>query len=279
MWRLWNDRPLTKENENNREEKEEDKDTMTVGYMCVPGITAPSRTPTDTIRTSGVYIASYPHLFWLVVPNRDNSVNWFVIIRLDRTHTPADVPRRSGEEVQARLESLGGHTVVAPHRFREFWTITDAVYCVPIHEGMVEVATLGRVTCIGDSAFKMPPYLAQAGNLCMKSAAALANNLRRLNHNHNQFKSAETQIGISEEQVCEALTQTTARYTDRLRQISSVSWNITRIMSLDGWTEWFLYRYIMPPLVGPATYRDMRRLGGRSDAGLYPCPCARKAGG
>ncbi|KAL4798807.1 hypothetical protein BDV19DRAFT_385890 [Aspergillus venezuelensis] len=213
-------------------------------------------------------------------------INWFVFIKLDRTYSSADASRWSREEVHARLEAPGAHTIVSPHAFRDSWSITDAdgVYCVPVHEGMVEVATPGRVICIGDSAYKMSPYIAKAGKLCMESAAALANNLRRLSHdldyNHTQSKSGETKIGISEEQIYKVLSQTIARYTERLRQMSNISYTMTRIISLDGWRARSVYRYIMPPLVGLANYWIMRRLEAGVVLDYFPMPVrARLAAG
>ncbi|KAL4764803.1 FAD-dependent oxidoreductase [Aspergillus foveolatus] len=96
-----------------------DKSSMTVDYMCLFGMTTPSKEMTATMKPGEIYTRSYLHVFWTIIPNFDTTINWFVMIKLDRTYVHPDVPRWSQREVKAKLEELGGYPLYGQIRFRD----------------------------------------------------------------------------------------------------------------------------------------------------------------
>ncbi|KAL4966566.1 FAD-dependent oxidoreductase [Aspergillus stella-maris] len=236
---------------------------MAVEYMCILGISTARDSISELIKREGVYCASYKHVFWLIIPNGDGSVNWFTLIKLDKSYYYPHIPKWGPDEVKARLEALADYTLVGTLTFRALWEITAPISCVPIYEGIIDTPTMGRIVCIGDSVFKMSPYLAQAGNLCMESAASLANNLRKLNH----LKRLPTEADIQS-----ALSEATERMMTRLRRVNATSHRITRIMSLETWTGWVENRYVMQLTAAPLHYVNMAVLSAGVILDYLPLP-------
>ncbi|KAL4735383.1 hypothetical protein BDV11DRAFT_208571 [Aspergillus similis] len=103
-----------------------DKSNMTVDYMCLFGMTIPSEKMTATMQPGEIYTRSYLHAFWTIIPNSDTTINWFVMIKLDRTYVHPNVPRWSQGDVKAKLEELGGYALYGQIRFRDLWQITPS---------------------------------------------------------------------------------------------------------------------------------------------------------
>ncbi|KAL4923685.1 FAD-dependent oxidoreductase [Aspergillus undulatus] len=221
---------------------------MTVDYMCILGITQPVESLAEMIRMNGIYGTFYKHVVWIVIPNKDNSVNWSALIKLDRTYAHPNVPKWSQEEVMTRLEALEEHTLDGTLKFRAFWEITESISSVPIYEGIVQTTTLGRIVCIGDNVFKMSPYLAEGGNLCLESAAILANTLRRLNTPQTKHTEAEISAGLRD---------STAAHMARLRRRCAESYVLARTIALETWTGWFWLRYFAKYTATSACYYIM----------------------
>ncbi|KAL5043903.1 hypothetical protein BDW71DRAFT_209888 [Aspergillus fruticulosus] len=198
-----------------------DKSSMTVDYTCFLGMTTPSKEITATMKPGEIYTRSYPHVFWTIIPNFDTTINWFVMIKMDRTYVHPDVPRWSQTEVKAKLEELGDHQLYGQIRFRDLWQNTSSVASTPTPEGILKTWASGRI--VG-----LTPNLAQGANLCIESSAALANSLHKLT-----FPYAGTSTKPTDAEIRHALSSYQDTTHPRIKGICDFSYLISRVHSLE----------------------------------------------
>ncbi|QKX61834.1 uncharacterized protein TRUGW13939_08990 [Talaromyces rugulosus] len=174
---------------------EEEKRRMTVDYMCIFGISTPSRSlfpPGEQVNRFQKDVAVF------ILQGHDGTVSWFMNIKLDKRYVMPHVPSWSNEETRARGEKLAGLHLSDGVYFRDVWESAETISSTPVYEGMFQVRTCGRIACIGDSSFKVSPDLAHGANLAIESAAAISNTLHRINMNINTLNRRPTNADVEE---------------------------------------------------------------------------------
>ncbi|KAL4750355.1 hypothetical protein BDW72DRAFT_203992 [Aspergillus terricola var. indicus] len=217
-----------------------DKSNMTVDYMCLFGITTPFKEITATMKPGEIYTRSYLHAFWTIIPNFDTNINWFVMIKLDRTYVHPNVPRWSQREVTAKLEELGDYPLYGQIRFRDLWQKTPS----------------------------LTPNFAQGANLCIETSAALANSLHRLTSRYTGNFTKPTDAEIRH-----ALSSYQDTIQPRIKGISAFSYRVSRIHSLENpLIAPLMIRYMIPIAARLAHYRNTMEYEGGMVLEYLPLP-------
>ncbi|RDW70883.1 FAD-dependent oxidoreductase [Aspergillus mulundensis] len=133
---------------------EQDKRSMQVDYYAIVGMTGSAEEVAQALPPGPLYLRSHPHCLFMVIPYPDTTITWFAIIKTDRTYIHPDVPSWSQEDVAAKLEQLGDYTIRPQVTFRDLWQRTSSITSTACHEGLLQTWSAGRMTCIGDAAFK-----------------------------------------------------------------------------------------------------------------------------
>ncbi|KAL4818813.1 hypothetical protein BDW67DRAFT_194375 [Aspergillus spinulosporus] len=217
-----------------------EKRNMTVDYMCLLGMTSPSKEMTATMKPGEIYTRSYLHVFWTIIPNFDNTINWFVMIKLDRTYVHPDVPRWSQKEVKAKLEELGDYPLYGQIRFCDLWQNT----------------------------LSLTPNFAQGANLCIETSAALANSLHRLS---SRYKGTLTKPTDAE--IRHALSSYQDTIYPRIKGISAFSYRVSRVHSLEiPFISPLMLRYTIRITARLARYRNTMEYEGGMFLEYLPLP-------
>ncbi|KAL4998080.1 hypothetical protein BDV10DRAFT_194725 [Aspergillus recurvatus] len=196
-----------------------DKSNMTVDYMCFLGMTTPSKEMTATLKPGEIYTRSYPHAFWTIIPNFDTTINWFLMIKTDRTYVHPDVPRWSQTEVRAKLEALGDYQLYGHIRFRDLWQNTPS-----------------------------------GANLCIESSAALANSLHKLTSPY-----AGTSTKPTDAEIRHALSSYRDTIQPRIKEICDFSYYMSRVHSLEiPLIAPFMLRYVIRIVARFAHYTNTK---------------------
>ncbi|KAL2812786.1 hypothetical protein BDW59DRAFT_176915 [Aspergillus cavernicola] len=140
---------------------DQERNSMTIDYACIIGITEPAAAVTQIMKPERLYGCDHPHAFWLVSPNTDHTIIWVVVTKLDKTYIHPVVPQWSKEETMARLDLLADYQLFRTIKFRDLWERTPSISSVPISPTYTETTT-----SLTESAQVMQSKLA---NLCAAS--------------------------------------------------------------------------------------------------------------
>lgn len=128
---------------------------LTAEYKGLYGISD----PVDGFEVRGsfdVVVARDHCCYWMV--NKDGTIMWGLVQKLDKEYTLPNLPRYSDEEARAFAESKLDMVLVSDTdqiRFKALWDSTRDYALVPVEEGDLKVWTAGRIVCIGDSVHKV----------------------------------------------------------------------------------------------------------------------------
>ncbi|KAJ0419575.1 hypothetical protein BJY00DRAFT_313957 [Aspergillus carlsbadensis] len=224
-----------------------DKSAFSADYYCFLGITHPTpiSSPARILDLRQLYSCSHPGVFFMFSLNRDMTVYWFVLVKNDKRRVAVHpyIPKWTKEEVRAKLEEIADCEIYAPLTFRDLWSITPDVTSTHAHEGLLETWGFGRIACVGDSVFKLTPNLAQGANLCIESAASLANALHELELNTHSTAHKPTQVEVQS-----TITKHMKPTKRRIRSVCDESYKISRMQSLESRSDWYFARYVQPNL-------------------------------
>ncbi|KAL4812045.1 monooxygenase [Aspergillus spinulosporus] len=205
---------------------------MTIQYMCIFGISA----PVHGIPRCAQIVRCYDNLTLLIFSAREDTISWFVIIRLQCPYNLGEQLKWSREEIRARADSMAHFQIWKEVRFGDLWTRTPTVSSTPLHEGLSEAWFSDCMVCIGDSVCKLTPNIAQGANLAIESAASLANVLYQVCDMQKPSAMA----------VQECLEQYMRNHRRRLRGIHAFSRFVTRVQSRQGYFLPLFSRYLYP---------------------------------
>ncbi|KAF2152366.1 FAD/NAD(P)-binding domain-containing protein [Myriangium duriaei CBS 260.36] len=213
---------------------QKDKTAMTVEYKCLYGIA----TKTTGIDPPG-------HLYGghgfdnskLYIVNKGDRIYFFMIEKLDRIYGTQEIPKYTKEDAVQFAEQIRDwkmqHTT-----FGEVWKNVESYALVPLEEANYEKWAYGRIACAGDATTKMTPNSGAGGNASIESAAAVANELKRLVDHSHGIPSGD------------AIAAALVRYQDarllRAHAIGKAANNVTRVHALKTWMHRFLVYYLVP---------------------------------
>ncbi|KAL4886087.1 hypothetical protein BJY04DRAFT_213623 [Aspergillus karnatakaensis] len=248
MWRIA-DLQQTPEGRTNHARKE--TGAMTVDYYTILGVTPAtdsSRRLTELIRPGDMYMRCDKGVMLTLIKNPEGSVNWFVAFKMDKPCVYPDIPMKfSQEEIRAKLEEYaewqawGNIADNSDIKFQELWRDNPRLSATHLQEGVFDTWSRGRITCIGDTVFKFTPNLAQGANLCIESAAALANTLHGI-----KASGHATTANIHE-----ALEVYPRTLQSRIKRLGVISYHTTRVHLLESRFLFYVARYILPYVMEP----------------------------
>lgn len=95
----------------------------------------------------------------------------------DKAH---ELPRYTNEDAEAFARSIEKFQITTEVTFGDLWKNRNTYTLVPTEEAQLKRWSWGRIACVGDCVHKMTPNLGAGGNAAMETAAALANQLKKM---------------------------------------------------------------------------------------------------
>lgn len=163
MWRI-SELQQTPKGRTNQVRTGTEKGAMTVDYYTILGATPAAECPrglTEMIRPGDMHMRCDKGLLLTLIANLDGSVNWFAAFKMDQTRVYPDLPEKlSQEEIRATLEEYAQWKAWdgADSRditFGDLWRVSPWVSATYLQEGLFDTWSCGRITCIGDTVFKV----------------------------------------------------------------------------------------------------------------------------
>jgi hypothetical protein len=91
---------------------------------------------------------------------KDGSVSWIILEKLDKEYHLPNIPKYSDEDARVFAESRLGMILVSDAcqvTVGDLWKKMQICALVPVEEGDLKVWTSGRIVCLGDSVHKVSP--------------------------------------------------------------------------------------------------------------------------
>ncbi|CAO2653295.1 Nn.00g027060.m01.CDS01 [Neocucurbitaria sp. VM-36] len=173
-----------------------DKELLFAEYNCLFGIS--TRT---TGLVDGEMEVNHTPGFSMMVIGGKGKIYWFVFKRMDKIcmlkHHPSipchdssirpaegykvpDIPRYTKEDANTFAESIQDAIITPDVKFRDIWRNRVSYTLVPTEEAQFKRWSWGRIACVGDGVHKMTPNMGAGGNAAIETAAALANELKKM---------------------------------------------------------------------------------------------------
>ncbi|KAI8965513.1 FAD binding domain protein [Daldinia sp. FL1419] len=213
-------------------EAEETK--MTAEFNCLFGISD----PVEGLHEGEVDTTFDKGRNMLVITGKNRRVYWFYHEKLDRLyHVGAkDYPRYSKADAEDLARKNAWRHVSETVTLGDLWEKRVSYTLVPLEEALFDTWSWGRIATVGDNAHKMTPNHGQAGNNAIESAAALANQLKRVHDN-----------GLVTPQAIKSALQKWqekrwARITATVKEAAAVC----RMQTLDSRMASFVMNYVVP---------------------------------
>mgnify|MGYP004508120187 CR=1 FL=1 len=91
-----------------------------------------------------------------------------------------ELPRYTKKDAEAFAEDIESYTLTPELTFGDLWRNRSTYTLVPTEEAQLKRWSWGRIACVGDCVHKMTPNMGAGGNSAMETAAALANELKKM---------------------------------------------------------------------------------------------------
>ncbi|KAL4814755.1 hypothetical protein BDW67DRAFT_186313 [Aspergillus spinulosporus] len=120
----------------------------------------------------------------LVITGKNGRVFWFYHEKLDKIYytDSKDFPRYSQADAETLALKNAWRPITETVTLGDLWEKRVTCTLVPLEEALFNMWSWGRIATVGDNTHKMTPNTGQAGNNAIESAAALANQLRRIHY-------------------------------------------------------------------------------------------------
>lgn len=164
---------------------------------------------------------------------------FFAEEKLDKTYTLSTMPRYDAEGAEDFVRRHGDIAVRPGVTLSTLWKSTTSSRLVSTEEGTFKMWTWGRIACLGDSINKTTPNLGAGANSAIESAAALANELKKLVNNCQGKNPTEDEIHL-------ALVNYQRERELRATSIVEISRLCTRTHTLDGLAERIFVKFALP---------------------------------
>jgi 2-polyprenyl-6-methoxyphenol hydroxylase-like FAD-dependent oxidoreductase len=91
-----------------------------------------------------------------------------------------ELPRYTKEDAEAFAHKIEKFHITPELTFDDLWKNRSTYTLVPTEEAQLKRWSWGRIACVGDCVHKMTPNMGAGGNAAMETAAALANELKKM---------------------------------------------------------------------------------------------------
>lgn len=92
----------------------------------------------------------------------------------------AELPRYTKKDAEIFAEGIADYTLTPDLTFGDLWKNRSTYTLVPTEEAQLKRWSWGRIACVGDCVHKMTPNMGAGGNAAIETAAALANELKKI---------------------------------------------------------------------------------------------------
>ncbi|KAH6633730.1 FAD binding domain protein [Boeremia exigua] len=91
-----------------------------------------------------------------------------------------ELPRFTKKDAESFANDIQNYTITPELTFDKIWSNRSTYTLVPTEEAQLKRWSWGRIACVGDCIHKMTPNMGAGGNAAMETAAALANELKKM---------------------------------------------------------------------------------------------------
>ncbi|KAJ4374627.1 hypothetical protein N0V86_007499 [Didymella sp. IMI 355093] len=91
-----------------------------------------------------------------------------------------ELPRYTKEDAEVFAHKIKNFHITPDLSFNDIWRNRSTCTLVPLEEAQLKRWSWGRIACVGDCVHKMTPNMGAGGNAAMETAAALANELKKM---------------------------------------------------------------------------------------------------
>lgn len=92
----------------------------------------------------------------------------------------AELPRFTKKDAESFAQDIQTYPITTHLTFGDLWDNRSSYTLVPTEEAQMKRWSWGRIACVGDCIHKMTPNMGAGGNAAIETAAALANELKRM---------------------------------------------------------------------------------------------------
>lgn len=207
---------------------------MTAEYNCLFGISGPIK---------GLNVGEVNTTFdmgrsILIITGKNGTVYWFYRERLDKLYRVGDpdFPRYSEADIENLVHKNAWRHVIETVTLGDLWKHRLSCTLVPLEEALFNTWSWGRIATVGDNTHKMTPNTGQAGNNAIESAAALANELKKIHDG-----------GLATPQVIRsALQRWQEKRWARVHATVKEAAVMCRMQALDSPMASFIMNYVVP---------------------------------
>jgi hypothetical protein len=209
---------------------------LSAEYNCLFGISVaiPEIEPGDLHR-------AYDKGFSFMTIGGKGATYFFVFKRLPKRYFAPNIPRYTSSEAESFAQQFQDYPISGTIKFGSIWEKRKSFCLVATEEAHNETWCWGRIACIGDSIHKVTPNAGAGGNMAIESAAALANSLYSLVHNHTNEKQK-----IQLPEITRALEAYHNSRKDRVKLLTSDANNFTRIEAFHTLKDTLTAKYLLP---------------------------------
>ena len=91
-----------------------------------------------------------------------------------------EIPRYTKADAEAFARKIENFHITPELTFDGIWKNRSTYTLVPTEEAQMKRWSWGRIACVGDSVHKVTPNMGAGGNAAIETAAALANELKKM---------------------------------------------------------------------------------------------------
>lgn len=207
---------------------------MTAQYSCLFGISG----PVSGLEEGDVDSTIDTGTSMLVITGKDGRVFWFYQAKLAKVYQyhAADFPKFTKADAEAMASQNAWRNCNETVKLGDLWEKRLSYTLVALEEALFDKWSWGRIATVGDNAHKMTPNHGQAGNNAVESAAALANQLKKVHDGRT----------ITSETIDASLQRWHQKRKVRIEATVAEAAAICRMQVLDGWKARFLIFWVMP---------------------------------
>lgn len=177
--------------------------------------------------------------------------------KLPKVYHMPNIPQYTKEDAEAFANTHFDRPITREVKFGHIWENRKSFALVPLEEGQLKIWTWGRIACVGDCVHKMTPNMGAGGNTaieyassswnmwlcclltCCRSAAALANELRKM---ADQAEKSRPSFGT----VTKHLRNYQALREERVSAVVAAANGLTRVHALKTWLDKLFAWWILP---------------------------------
>ena len=207
---------------------------MTAEFNCLFGISD----PVDGLNEGDVDTTFDKGRNVLTITGKHGRVYWFYHEKLDKLYHVGDkdFPRYSKADAENLARKNAWRHVNETVTLGDLWEKRVSYTLVPLEEALFDTWSWGRIATVGDNAHKMTPNHGQAGNNAIESAAALA----------NQLKKVHDDGLITSQTIKSALRKWQEKRWVRVNATVKEAAAICRMQALDSPMAYYIMNYVVP---------------------------------